>query len=165
MSDELKPEPIRLRDEPMGTEMPEVDVPKLPPLPPPGSKAWGRSRIGSRVRWLGCGCGVIILIAAIITAYLGLRDQVWSSYTDVRRGLEHSLLVDVDREEKQRLLDNLELFETVVSNSNDPYPAIGRFVRAGREALADFVVDPEEAVRLSRLLEEELAEQSGDPAP
>ncbi len=117
------------------------------------------------MRVVGWGCGLVILIAAIVTAYLGLRQRVWSSFAEVRQGLERSILTEVGPEEKQRLLNNLELFETVVATGDDPYPAIGRFVAAGREALADFVVEPDEAERLNRLLEEELTGRSGDTAP
>lgn len=110
------------------------------------------------MRTVGCGCGLLILIAAIVTAYLSLRQRVWSSYEAVRQGVERSILVEVGPEEKQRLVGNLRRFDRLIENADDPYPAIGRFVAAGREALADFVVEPEEAERLNRLLEEELAE-------
>lgn len=46
----------------------------------------------------------------------------------------------------------------MVSDSDDPYPAIGRFNSAGREVLADFVVDPGEAERLNQMLEKEMNE-------
>ena len=165
MSDQSKQEPIQLSDDSARPERTEIDISQLPALPPPGSKVWGRSRGGGRARWLGCGCGVIILIAAIVTAYLSLRKQVWSSYEEVRGGLERSILVEVEPQEKQRFLDNLGRFETVISAGDDPYPSIGRFVRAGRQALADFSVDSDEVEELNRLLEETMAEASGTPSP
>lgn len=137
-------------------EAPRVDVSKLPALPPAGSTAWRGSRKSGRWRGFGCGCGLVVLGAAIITAYFGLRQRVWSSFDEVRHGLERSILLEVGPEEKQRLLENLSLFEKMISDSDDPYPAIGRFVAAGRKTLADFVVDPEEAERLNVLIEKEM---------
>ena len=158
MSDELKPGAIQPAEGSTEQGTLEIDVSKLPSLPPAGAKAWQGSQRAGRLRVVGCGCGLLILIAAIVTAYLGLRQKVWSSFAEVRQGIERSILTDVDPEEKQRLLDNLGRFEFVVLKGDDPYPAIGRFVAAGREALADFVVEPEEAEELNLMLEEELSE-------
>jgi len=101
---------------------------------------------------------LLILIAAIVTAYMGLRQKVWSSYDEVREGLKRSILTEVGHEEKQRLLDNIANFEMMVAEVNDPFPSIGRFVGVGRKVLADFVVEPDEAEELNRMLEEEMAE-------
>ncbi len=158
MSDEPKPESIQRAEVSSDHETPEIDVWKLPSLPPAGSKAWRGSPRSGRLRGVGCGCGLLILIAAIVTAYLGLRQRVWSSYDEVREGLKLSILTEVGPEEKQRLLDNLELYERMIAESDDPFPSIGRFVGVARKALADFVVEPDEAEELNRLLEEELAE-------
>lgn len=158
MSDKPEREPTIQPDVSTGHESVDIDVSKLPALPPVGSKEWRGSRKSGRWRGVGCGCGLVVLIAAIITAYAGLRQKVWSSFDEVRHGLERSILVEVAPEEKQRLLENLRLYKTVVSDSDDPYPAIGRFVSAGREALADFVVDPDEAERINQLLEKEMIE-------
>jgi len=165
MSDESKLEPTRTSEVSPQPEKPVIDVSKLPSMPPAGSKAWQGGRKSDRLRGVGCGCGLVILIAAIVTAYLGLRQKVWSSLAEVRQGIERSILTEVGPDEKQRLLNNLERFETVVAAGDDPYPAIGRFVAVGREALADFVVEPEEAERLNQLLEEELVGVTGDTAP
>ncbi|MCK5377952.1 MAG: hypothetical protein KAJ78_01055 [Acidobacteria bacterium] len=158
MSEDSRSDPTRTPDEPTATKRPEIDISKLPALPPQGSRAWRGSRKSSRWRVVGCGCGVVILIAAMATAFLGLRQRVWSSFTKVRQGIERSILTEVGPEEKQRLRDNLDRFEAMVLESDDPFPAIGRFVRVGRKAMADFVVEPDEADELNRLLEQELAE-------
>jgi len=158
MSDEPKTEPIQSADVPAEHESPGVDVWNLPDLPPAGSKAWRGASGSGRWRFVGCGCGLLILIAAIVTAYMGLRQKVWSSYDKVREGLKKSILAEVGPEEKQRLLGNIADFEMMVAESNDPFPSIGRFVGVGRKALADFVVEPDEADELNRMLEEELAE-------
>jgi hypothetical protein len=158
MSDEAKPGPIQRAEVSTEHESPEIDFSKLPALPPGGSKAWLGASSSGRLRFVGCGCGLLILIAAIVTAYLGLRQKVWSSYDEVREGLKHSILTEVGPEEKQRLLDNIANFETMVSEVDDPFPSIGRFVGVGRKALADFVVEPDEAEKLNLMLEEEIAE-------
>ncbi len=158
MSTEPKPEPTRSVDGSLQGEKPPIDVSKLPSLPPTGSKAWQGSQRAGRLRAVGCGCALLILIAAIVTAYVSLRQKVWSSFAEVRQGIERSILTEVDPEAKQRLLDNLKQFESVVTTRSDPYPAIGHFVAAGRKALADFVVEPDEVETLNLLLEEELAQ-------
>ncbi len=100
-----------------------------------------------------------------MTAYLGLRQKVWSSFDEVREGVKRSILTEVAPEEEQRLQRNIELFEKMVLESDDPFPSIGRFVGVGRKALADFVVESDEAEELNQMLEEELARASGGSSP
>jgi len=158
MNDELRSGAIQPAEGSTDHGTSEIDVSKLPSLPPAGSKAWQGSQRAGRLRVVGCGCALLILIAAIVTAYVSLRQKVWSSFAEVRQGIERSILTEVGPEEKQRLLDNLKQFESVVTTRSDPYPAIGGFVAAGRKALADFVVEPDEVETLNLLLEEELAQ-------
>lgn len=158
MNDESNTEPNRPAAGGTVFERTQIDVSKLPALPPAGSASWRSSGKAGRWRGIGCGCSLVVLCAAMISAYLGLRQKVWSSFGQVRHGLERSIVVEVKPEEKERLLKNLGLFKTMVSDSDDPYAAIGRFVSAGREVLVDFVVDPDEVERLNQMLEEEMAE-------
>jgi hypothetical protein len=163
MNDSSKSGPNPEIEDQIPTQRQEIDISRLPDLPPPDSRVWGRSRHGGRARWFGCGCGLVLLGAGILIAYLSLRDQVWSSYEDVRGGLQGSILTEVDDEEKKAFLDSLDRFDVMVKDTTDPYEIIGRFVKAGRAALDDHVVDSGEIAELNRLFDEELQPQSETP--
>jgi hypothetical protein len=161
MNDSSKSGPNPEAEDLIPTQKQEIDISRLPDLPPPESRVWGRSRYGGRARWFGCGCGLVLLAAGILIAYFSLRDQVWSSYADVRAGLQRSILAEVDDEEKRAFLDKLDRFDEMVQGSDDLYGTIGRFVKAGREVLDDHVVDFTEIEKLNRLLDEELNRRAG----
>ena len=130
----------------------EVDLSRLPELPPPESPAWGRSRKGL---WkaVGCGCSTLIVILAGIAIYYSLRETVWSSYEDLQYGLRSQLLDTVTTPQREVFLRNLEAFDHMLKAQSDPYTLMGAFVRQSRLALDDLTVNPEEVEQLDTFME------------
>ncbi len=114
---------------------------------------------GSRPgKWttIGCGLGLVVLIAALFAGSSMLKKTVWAGFSGTGQRLVANLPGDLEPGERMRLTRNLDRFAAQVKLQDDPYEAMGEFQRLAREALEDHRITHEEVEEINIFLESQL---------
>lgn len=119
--------------------------------------AWKSGKGTGRWATIGCGLGIVVLIAALFTGSTLMRKTVWAGFAGASQRVMAYLAGDVQPQERMRLKRNLDAFAAHLKNQDDPFPVMGEFQRLTREALEDQSVDRAEVDELNLFLEAQLA--------
>jgi len=119
--------------------------------------AWKTGSAPGRWATIGCGLGIVVLIAALFTGSTLMRKTVWAGYAGASQRVMAYVAGDVQPAERMRLKRNLDAFSAHLRKQDDPFPVMGEFQRLAREALEDRLVTRDEAEELNLFLEVQLA--------
>jgi hypothetical protein len=112
-------------------EAPETSVPAGPPQVvleglASGKEPWrGGSGCSNRLPLYGCLFGLVLLIGMLFAGTSMMRRTVWVNMERGRRAVVQSLPRDLPSAERQRTIENLERFRSLLETQKDPYPAMG----------------------------------------
>jgi len=132
--------------------------PELLSAGPADKPAWKSGSGPGRWATIGCGLGIVVLIAALFTGSTLMRKTVWAGYAGASQRVMAYVAGDVQPAERMRLKRNLDAFSVYLRNHDDPFPIMGEFQRLAREALEDRSVDLDEVEEFNLFLETQLAE-------
>jgi hypothetical protein len=109
-------------------------------------------------RWttIGCGLGIVMLIAALFAGSSLMKRTVWTGFAGTRQRVVVNLPGNLPPGERMQLVRNLDRFAVLLENHSDPYPLMGDFQRRVRAAFEDGQITREEATELNAFLEENL---------
>jgi hypothetical protein len=158
-------------DETTPVETEEDSPPEKKPSPPtlsPELLAAGRAdkdawKSGSGPgRWatIGCGLGVVVLIAALFAGSTLMRKTVWAGFAGAGQRVMANLPGDLSPGERMRLKSNLDRFAAYLKKHDEPFPVMGEFQALVREALEDRLITRDEVEKLNLFLEPKLAEDA-----
>jgi hypothetical protein len=155
-----------VNDENNEIEQNEVEEPKAAPEPslspelllPKRSRGTTWQSGGKPGRWatIGCGLGIVILLATLFAGSNLLKKTVWSGYAGARNRIVNNLPGNLPPGERMRLTRNLDRFTTQLEVQKDPYPIMGEFQKLAREVFEDRVISREEVEQLNVFLESHL---------
>ena len=169
-------------DEPPIIDDPEAEEPQAPteveeapktgaPAPPEvvfeglatGKEPWrGGGGCSNRLPLYGCLIGLLIVIGVLFAGTSMMRRTVWINMDRGRRALIQQLPRDLPAAERQRTIENLRRFRTVLDATKDPYPEMGEFMNRVRAVLNDGRLSSDEIGGLNVYLER-VIEGSGIP--
>lgn len=111
-------------------------------------------------RWvtIGCGLGILILVAALFAGSTLMRKTVWTTFATTRQRLVQNLPATLPPGERMQLINQLDAFADELELRDDPYPVMGEFQTLVRGALEDGRIVPEEVAELRLFLDRQLAE-------
>jgi len=135
-------------------------TPAVPPelLMPTRSKSPKWQSGGKPGRWttIGCGLGIVMLLATLFAGSNLLKRTVWSGYAGTRNRIVNNLPGDLPPGERMRLTRNLDRFSAQLRIHDDPYPIMGEFQKLARVVFEDRVITRDEVGQLNVFLEEHL---------
>ena len=105
---------------------------------------------------IGCGLGLLVLIAALFAGSSLLKKTVWAGFSGTGNRLVSNLPADLPPGERMRLTRNLDRFTAQVKQQDDPYEAMGEFQRLARTAMEDQRITQDEVEELNEFLEAHL---------
>jgi hypothetical protein len=120
---------------------------------------------GSRPgKWatIGCGLGLVVLIAALFAGSSMLKKTVWAGFAGTSNRLVANLPGDLAPGERMRLTRNLGRFTAQAKLENDSYEAMGEFQRLARGAMEDNRITAEEVEEINVFLESQLPDSKYD---
>ena len=147
----------------------ETPAPKPPPpslspeLLAAGRKdkaAWKSGSGPGRWATIGCGLGIVVLIAALFTGSTLMRKTVWAGFAGASQRVVANLPGDLPPGERMRLTRNLEAFSAYLKRHDEPFPVMGEFQALVREVLEDRLITDDEVEELNLFLESKLAEDA-----
>jgi len=152
---------------PVGNEEESSPAPKptTPSLSPElmaagrADKAAWKSGSGAGRRWatIGCGMGIVVLIAALFAGSSLMRKTVWARFAGSGQRVMVNLSGDLPPGERMRLKNNFARFTDYLKKHEDPFPVMGKFQTLAKGALEDGRVTRDEVEELNLFLESELA--------
>ena len=113
---------------------------------------------GGLSRWatLGCGAGVVVLVA-LLAVGVGLTKRTASMAFERS---QQRLMAAVEHRnqpaERLRTSRNVDRFRAQLNVTRDPYPLMGEFMKRVQEALADGTLDSAEVEEINEFLESHL---------
>ena len=119
--------------------------------------AWKTGSAPGRWATIGCGLGIVVLIAALFTGSTLMRKTVWAGYAGASQRVMAYVAGDVQPAERMRLKRNLDAFSVHLKKQDDPFPIMGEFQRLAREALEDRSVTRDEVDEFNLFVEAQLA--------
>jgi hypothetical protein len=122
-----------------------------------GKPAWKTGSAPGRWATIGCGLGIVVLIAALFTGSTLMRKTVWAGYAGASQRVMAYVAGDVQPAERMRLKRNLDAFSVHLKKQDDPFPIMGEFQRLAREALEDRSVTRDEVEEINLFVEAQLA--------
>ena len=119
-----------------------------------------KSGSGPGRRWatIGCGVGILILVAALFAGSTLMRRTVWTTFAATRQRLVQNLPDNLPPGERMQLINQLDAFADELELRDDPYPVMGEFQTLVRGTLEDGRIDPGEVAELQLFLDRQLAE-------
>ena len=154
-----EPIPVEVDDDAAAAPtQPEVSLsPELLAAGRADKAAWKSGKGPGRWATIGCGLGIVVLIAALFTGSTLMRKTVWAGYAGASQRVMAYVAGDVQPAERMRLKRNLDAFSAHLRKQDDPFPVMGEFQRLAREALDDRLVTRDEVDELNLFLEVQLA--------
>jgi len=146
------------------------ESPSPPPDPAPELLAAARAekaawKSGSNLgRWatIGCGLGIVVLIAALFAGSSLMRKTVWTGFAGTSRRVVTNLPGDLPPGERMRLTGNLDAFAAYLKDQDEPFPIMGEFQDLARQVLEDRLISRDEVEELNVFLEAQLGSGSRD---
>jgi hypothetical protein len=124
---------------------------------------WDRDPRPGKWTTIGCGIGLVLLIAALFAGSSLLRKTVWAGFVGTGNRLIANLPGDLPPGERMRLTRNLDRFTTQVKQQDDPYEAMGEFQKLARKAMEDRLITHEEVEEINVFLESHLPNHDAVP--
>jgi hypothetical protein len=152
-------------------EVEEAPRPKASAAPPPvvleglasGKEPWrGGSGCSNRLPLYGCLIGLLLVIGVLFAGTSMMRRTVWVNMDRGRRAVVQQLPRNLPAAERQRTIQNLERFRSLLEATKDPYPAMGEFMNRARDILKDGRLTIDEVGGLNVYIER-VIEESGIP--
>jgi hypothetical protein len=155
------------RDEPVEGEVEasqkEPEKVELPPeFTAPRASSWDRDARPGKWTTIGCGIGIVLLIAALFAGSSLLRKTVWAGLAGTSQRIVTNLPGDLPPGERMRLTRNLDRFAAALEQQDEPYEAIGQFQKLARKVMEDRVISHDEVEELNVFLESNLPPSSAD---
>lgn len=144
--------------EPTSEATPESAPPDLAAARTAGRPDWSAGGPPGRWATIGCGLGVVVLVAALFAGSSLTRKTVWAGFAGARQRLVANLPGDLSPGERVELIRRLEALAAELELRDDPYPAMGELQRLVRAVLEDGQVTRDELSELDTYLDRELAE-------
>jgi hypothetical protein len=120
---------------------------------------------GGLSRWatLGCGAGVVVLVA-LLAVGIGLTKRTASMAFERS---QQRLMAAVEQRnqppERLRTSRNMDRFRVQLAVARDPYPLMGEFMKRVQESLDDGTLDADEVEEFNRFLESHLLSATTAP--
>jgi hypothetical protein len=120
---------------------------------------------GGLSRWatLGCGAGVVVLVA-LLAVGIGLTKRTASMAFERS---QQRLMAAVEQRnqppERLRTSRNMDRFRAQLAVARDPYPLMGEFMKRVQESLDDGTLDADEVEEFNRFLESHLPSATTAP--
>ncbi len=113
---------------------------------------------GGLSRWatLGCGAGVVVLVALLAVGVGLTRRTAWMAFDRSQQRLVAAVEHRNQPAERLRTSRNVERFKAQLRVARDPYPLMGEFMKRVQEDLADGSLDAHEVEEFNRFLESHL---------
>jgi len=128
-----------------------------------GKEPWrGGSGCSNRLPLYGCLIGLLLVIGVLFAGTSMMRRTVWVNMDRGRRAVAQQLPRNLPAAERQRTIQNLERFRSLLEATKDPYPAMGEFMNRARDILKDGRLTIDEVGGLNVYLER-VIEESGIP--
>jgi hypothetical protein len=120
---------------------------------------------GGLSRWatLGCGAGVVVLVALLAIGIGLTRRTAWMAFDRSQQRLMAAVEHRNQPPERLRTSRNVERFKAQLHVARDPYPLMGEFMKRVQEDLADGGLDGDEVEEFNRFLESHLPSASMAP--
>jgi len=122
--------------------------------------AWKSGSGPGRWATIGCGLGVVVLIAALFAGSTLMRKTVWAGFAGSGQRVMANLPGDLPPGERMRLKNNLARFTDYLKKHDEPFPVMGEFQALVREVLKDRLITRDEVEKLNLFLESKLAEDA-----
>lgn len=119
---------------------------------------WGSDSRPGKWATIGCGLGIVVLIAALFAGSSLMRKTVWASYAGANRRLTANLPGDLPPADRMRLKTNLERFAAYMKGLDDPFPVMGEFQALVRGACEDRLITRDEVEEIDAFLESKVNE-------
>lgn len=139
--------------------------PEAPPVltTPTRDRSWQGGGGLSRWATLGCGAGVVVLVA-LLAVGIGLTKRTASMAFERS---QQRLMAAVERRnqppERLRTSRNVERFKAQLRVARDPYPLMGGFMKRVQEVLDDGNLDADEVEAFNLFLESHLPSATTAP--
>lgn len=124
--------------------------------------AWNSGKGPGRWATIGCGLGIVVLIAALFAGSSLMRKTVWVGFAGAQQRVVANLPGDLPPGERMRLKTNLDRFTAFLKKNDEPFPVMGEFQALVRETLEDQRVSLDEVEELNLFLEAKMV--GFDPA-
>ena len=156
-------------------DLPGQDDAQAPKQPPPtlspellaaGRKdkaAWKSGSTSGRWATIGCGLGIVVLIAALFAGSTLMRKTVWAGFAGAHQRVVGNLPADLSPGERMRLKDNLGQFTGYLKKHNEPFPLMGEYQALVRKMLEDRLITRDEVEELNLFLESKMSGGSDVP--
>jgi hypothetical protein len=120
---------------------------------------------GGLSRWstLGCGAGVIVLVALLAVGVSLTRKTAWMTFERSQQRLLSAVEQRNEPSERMRTMRNLERFRTQLRIARDPYPMMGEFMRNVQGMLEDGSLGAQEVEEFNSYLESTIASGTSTP--
>jgi len=152
--------PVETDEEP--TPAPKPSSPALSPeLMAAGradKDAWKSGSGPGRWATIGCGLGIVVLIAALFAGSTLMRKTVWAGFAGAHQRVVGNLPANLSPGERMRLKDNLGQFTVYLKKHNEPFPLMGEYQALVRKMLEDRLITRDEVEELNLFLESKLTE-------
>ena len=152
-----KTTPIETDDD--ATAPPKSTVSLSPELMAAGradKAAWKSGKGPGRWATIGCGLGIVVLIAALFAGSSLMRKTVWAGFAGAQQRVVGNLPANLSPGERMRLKDNLGRFTIQLKKHHEPFPLMGEFQDLVRTVFEDRQITREEVEELNLFLESKL---------
>jgi len=120
--------------------------------------AWKSGKGPGRWATIGCGLGIVVLIAALFAGSTLMRKTVWAGYAGAHQRVAGNLPPDLSPGERMRLKNNLGQFTVYLKKHSEPFPLMGEYQALVRKVLDDRQITKDEVEELNLFLESKLSE-------
>ena len=124
--------------------------------------AWKSGKGPGRWATIGCGLGIVVLIAALFAGSTLMRKTVWAGLAGSNQRVVGNLPPDLSPGERMRLKDNIGKFTVYLKKHSEPFPLMGEYQALVRRVLDDRQISKDEVEELNLFLESKLAESKLD---
>jgi len=155
-NDETTPDLPGQDDAPAPKQPPPTLSPELMAAGRKDKAAWKSGKGPGRWATIGCGLGIVVLIAALFAGSTLMRKTVWAGFAGAHQRVVGNLPADLSPGERMRLKDNLGEFTGYLKRHNEPFPLMGEYQALVRKVLEDRLITRDEVEELNLFLESKL---------
>jgi hypothetical protein len=140
-------------------------TPEAPPILTvrPADRQWRGGGGLSRWSTLGCGAGVIVLVALLAVGVSLTKKTAWMTFDRTERRIMAAVEQRNEPAERLRTRRNVDRFKTQLRISRDPYPLMGEFMKQVQSMLDDGSLDAGEVEEFNVFLESKLPSTATSP--
>jgi len=142
------------------TKPAEVELP--PAFVAARTTGWDQPSRPGKWTTIGCGLGIVLLIAALFAGSRLLEKTVWAGLAATCRSLEANLPGDLPPGERMRLTRNIDRFAVQMRSLDEPFEIVGEFQKLTRAAMDDQRITRAEVEEINVFIEAQLPPDKRD---